>query len=115
MSTYRVLRRARQLIEKGWAQGVSQDRQPSGVSYCTIGAISFVAVIGERDHNEAFAKACSVLRNTISPDHESPISLVNWNDDKDRTKEQVLAAFGAAVERARQQLPWWQRVFTTSE
>lgn len=117
MSTYRVLRKAQELIKKGWTQGLSQERTPDGVSYCTIGAISMASFSlgGFYYSDEAFAVACTVLRNVIEPDTEIPLSLATWNDDKTRTKEQVVEAFGAAVERARQQLPWWQRVFTTSE
>lgn len=116
-SAYRVLRKARELIEKGWTQGLSQERTPDGIRYCTIGAIS-QASHSLNNHfysDEAFDEACSILRNTIQAKPDAPLGLTAWNDNPTRTKEQVIAAFGAAVERARQQLPWWQRIFTHLE
>ena len=109
-NTYRVLKQARQLLEKGWTQGQTTKRLPSGTSYCTIGAIGMACYKPGSYDDAAYDAACSVLRNVIQPNPDSPMSLTSWNDNKARTKEQVLAAFGAAVERERQKLPWWQRV-----
>lgn len=112
---YQVLKQARQLLEKGWTQRRTTERLPSGTSYCALGAIGVACYKPGGYDGAAFDAACSVLRNTIQPNPDSPMSLVAWNDDKTRTKDQILDAFGAAVERERQKLPWWQRVFTPSE
>jgi hypothetical protein len=94
--TLQVLKGARQrLIDKGWAQGASGG--PDGPN-CMMGALDWesAALRGSTNRvgslDPAYSKARAILCGVIRDDAPTV-----WNDDWDRTAEQVIAAFDAAI------------------
>ena len=94
---------ARALIEKGWATGIwARDadgeycdaQSPSAVCWCSAGAIA--AARGMIEFDALYTPEASLLRGAIGG---KPIP--QWNDDLDRTKDEVLAAFDRAIALAR--------------
>lgn len=96
-----VLMEARRLIdEKGWTQNTFA-RDKSGepvvpdaycaVCFCSTGAIARAA---QDDDLLVRMEARRRLRAVIDS------SIPDWNDNPERTKDQVLAAFDQAIERA---------------
>lgn len=95
------LAQAKQLIEEGWCQNlfaVPQDEER--FSYCVIGAM-----YSTLDKGEVFDKMVDtfIAANGIpSSDYMmgKTTNITSWNDSKDRTKEEVLAAFDKAINYA---------------
>lgn len=90
-SSKEILIEARALIDQyGWIQrkmvlfenGVT-------VGYCIVGAIDAVSA-----HFPAIVVAQSLLRPWVGN------SIIEWNDQSGRTKEEVLALFDQAIEAA---------------
>lgn len=104
--TLRVMRRARQLIARGWTQGrLAADknglaislRAPAACSFCTHGAIAkasdeiagdLTCVVSDR--------AMSLLGHGFEGR-----DVVAWNDKLQRTKEDVVMAFDFGILMAR--------------
>ena len=99
-----VLKIARDLINRGWCQrhyvvtpdgraysGVRcvdwKTLQPEGCKFCALGAL-YAACDGEDDAHQA----AQLIREKIG------LSVTAWNDDVDRTKEEVLQVFDAVIE-----------------
>lgn len=86
---------AGKLIEKGWTQNAyARDekgnkvphRSPDATCWCTYGAINRAY-----QHPDAYHRAVSLLTPHIGTPY-----LMKWNDDRHRTKEEVLEAFRKA-------------------
>jgi hypothetical protein len=83
-----VLEKMYDIIEKGWCQGRFRNQKNEYCLYGAIGASVQSSVFGyERTYWECIER----LREVIG------CSLVDWNDDPRRTKEDVLLA----IKRAR--------------
>jgi hypothetical protein len=88
-------------IERGWSQGAdARDAQGRSVAltsdeaqaWSLIGAFALAATDGiPRSH---VRRALVVLSDVIATD-----SLQEWNDDHDRTREEVLSALEQAIEQ----------------
>jgi hypothetical protein len=94
------LREARVCVAGRWIQGTYAD-DCGGV--CIYGALQ-KAVLGEPDDdwtaNEELTAAESLLADAIGTDR---LLLSYWNDQPERTKAEVLAAFDKAIELAEAQ------------
>lgn len=93
---------AKKLIEAGWGQGDDLVLPLDSSFYCVATACTRAEVDrAKRDGDDyrSVLPAADVFRaaNGI-PDH---ISLGDWNDAPERTKDEVLAAFDKAIEAAR--------------
>lgn len=93
----RILRAAREKIKEGWCQnGMAKDgdgnpadpTDSSAVSWCAYGAIAAV-------DNGANFGADFALRNAVGA------SVVRWNDNVLRTKDEVLSMFDKAIRIAK--------------
>lgn len=101
METVEILRRAKAEIERrGWMQGGYGDtRKPAATCpVCMEGALQ-AAVHGDpfeyRQVSE-LDEAMEFLRTAADLDEDQALGD-DWNDDTDRTKEDVLAAFDRAI------------------
>ena len=107
-----ALRKSRKNIKDGWTQGsfartasgiTTDPSSPEAVEWCAYGAI-FARLDFQQDAHWLLSKAVWKIENNIKPDQEDisipTITVVAWNDQKGRTKEQVLAAFDLAIELA---------------
>lgn len=94
------LAQAKQLIEEGWCQNlfaIPQDTER--FSYCVIGAMYATL---EQHRGEVFDKMVDAFieaNGLPSSDYIicKTTNITSWNDDKARTKEEVLAAFDKAI------------------
>lgn len=105
-AVYQTLVEARKLIdEKGWTQG-AMFRSSTGVklsflkkeqtaSYCMVGALR----AQYRPDPSIYGQVQELLHDVIG---EEWASLESWNDQPGRTKEEVLAVFDKAIERAKE-------------
>jgi len=92
------LAEAKQLIENGWCQhlfAIQQDKER--FNYCVVGAM-----YATLDRGEVFDKMVNAFINANglpSSDYMmgKTTNITSWNDDKNRTKEEVLAAFDKAI------------------
>lgn len=90
----RALRAAKARIQKyGWVQGTYRDWRRG---YCTTGAMYWWRKSGHLDITEANAAAHHSLIAALGID-----GIPAWNDAPDRTLQDVLQAFDAAIELAR--------------
>lgn len=100
MTTAEVLRAARAKIERGWCQGaiartsrgdaVFHD-SPTARSWCVAGAIRCITINDPAARAAADAEVARAVGSSYIGD---------WNDERGRTKEQVLAAFDGAIAAA---------------
>lgn len=100
-----ILEEARERIEKGWTQGafarnsvgdaVNEDSEQA-CAWCVTGALMAAPRIAVDD-----AARFYLHKAIASIDDASQHSLASWNDAPDRTQEEVLAAFDAAIKIAR--------------
>jgi hypothetical protein len=89
MTTHEVLVKARNRIERtGWTQALTGPRHGPN---CIYAACSW-----EAGTSVGTAKAANELRNALELKHPR-LSLMVWNDQSSRTKEEVLAAFDKAI------------------
>jgi hypothetical protein len=89
----RVLIKARELIERGWAQHTFSRRSRAGQeSYCALGAIRQAATGDVLDaHHPLVKRARTALREVVGG------NIPTWNDKAVRTKDSVLQAFNQAI------------------
>ena len=100
MTPTEILIAAREKIEQGWTQKTyarSEDgdsvayNSPDAICWCAVGAICAV----DSSLSSAVDRATKILAETIEI---SRSSLTEWNDAPDRTQDEVLIAFGWAIE-----------------
>ena len=100
-----LLRRARDRVANGWTQHYAArdvDNVPCGAkddraaSFCAFGALW---ADGDVAGGLASVAAYTRLTNELQPafDKRHNGDLAKWNDDPERTKDEVLAAFDAAL------------------
>ena len=94
------LYRARQQISspEKWCKGISIKFMPDGgFQFCMIGALWF----DERGaHHPEDVAALSRAESILYLSLNSPRGVPEWNDDPDRTHDEVLAMFDRAINRA---------------
>lgn len=97
-----VLKKARKLIEtKGWTQVVeARDEDGNAIDYRDERAICFCALgalwrAADGFESDLAVDARATLASCVHTDH-----IIDWNDRKRRTKEDVLAAFDRAIKKA---------------
>ncbi len=88
-----LMRAAKHLVQRGWAQGDKAVFDPDG-GYCIatacIEACEAARIPGHQIHNDMvllFKHANGIV-----------MPVADWNDAPDRTEEDVLAAFDKAIE-----------------
>lgn len=86
-----VLNAAAQIIEKfGWHQGHFQNRKTGAV--CFYGAINAALTGNPTNADSSYVdEAAYLAAERINPDAPEDVWLAEWNDEKDRTIEEVLA------------------------
>lgn len=108
MSILSILTKARALLAQGWTQHHNaRDKKgnpvpawaPQATCYCLEGAIICVAE-GESHSTLVFAER--ILRKQIDEEGFSPVypSLATWNDDPERTQEEVLKLADRCIKEA---------------
>ena len=103
-----TLKKGKKRVEAGWTQGVwaraveGQTVDPDdsrAVEWCASGAIKGPNI------NAALHWLSHVIQPEIDPMKVDVLILghfiVNWNNEKERTQEEVLEAFDLAIELAR--------------
>lgn len=98
MNAVQVLMEGKKLIERGWCQGALA-RNEGGLrvpiydsrvtSVCSVGAL----VAGSAEHGDV-CEAEDLLRVAAGVYHSD---VPTWNDDPQRTKEEVIQAFDDAI------------------
>lgn len=109
-----ALQLARSYIERGWCKGFMEDDSSGQVNYCSIGAIrkatGAAEYQGSLDQNtrsvtlfwDAVDRLCNVVDKQSHCDWQNADeAITKWNDQKSRTKAQVLAAFDKAIAKNR--------------
>lgn len=94
----KALERARARVAKGWCQGwYAKGKSGKDVSILSKYAVQWCAIGAFKTHMPAGAE--SALKQAIDTYH-----VIAWNDAKQRTQEEVLAAFDRAIELAKADL-----------
>lgn len=106
-TTRDVLVRARGLIEQGWCQGVgARDARGHEVgalmreacSWCTLGALSRALDLSNTDaYGVDYTRAREAIADAIGRDCDGGRAIAVWNDHRERTQADVLAAFDRAI------------------
>jgi hypothetical protein len=103
MNTKEVLVLARNLINGvGWCQGKSKQTDTEGkvVAFCMLGAVG-QSIILDLQNRSARAEAKNLLRKAIGGNiFRGIVPLCEWNDNANRTKEEVLEVFDEAIKLA---------------
>lgn len=108
-TAYNFLRRMYSKISKGWTQGVMYEdkngKMWTGNSLSKqVGA---VCLIGGGDYASLSRKGSygwPIVRDLLNAAiGDTSIGLARWNDDKSRTKEEVLAVVRKAMNKARRE------------
>lgn len=100
-----VLKKARKLIAKGWFQGEFEGRKNRTKCYCAWGAIKRVTGGGgalgvleyEAEAKNALEEDRYVVRCHSGVKYND--SIVDYNDKKGRTQQQVLNLFDRTIAR----------------
>ena len=104
-----VLKEALKRVQKGWTQHTSaRDKQGrelptrsrKAVQWCAVGAITSQSRVDylSRGKSDAIERSFRYLKQAI--DHRVWVNVAIWNDDPARIKDEVVAAFKAAIEIA---------------
>ena len=96
-----VLRQAREMVERGWLQGGGVSFSVSGAPHFCAGVAIHYANLGGvhwRNVHVTSSEPLMVFAQVIGG--STPQDIYAWNDDPARTKDQVLAAFDVAIDRA---------------
>ena len=110
---YEILKDARDLLAQGWVQGIAWATDVDGTEcYCATGAIREACMGAEPDkyRPKYFQKAVSKAlgTDTMWADTldwtDEVFALQHWNDEAERTKEEVLKAFDKAIENLEKEL-----------
>ena len=107
MSALEVLIRARGFIERGWAKyeyafndkgHPVEPNAPEATCWCSFGALRAACGLGAEPYEQPppkeYLDALGVVIWMVD------YSLDGWNDEEGRTKEEVLALFDDAIEKA---------------
>ena len=106
-----TLRYARKLIKHGWIQHfMSEDKhgnevwpwETTAVCWCATGAVDAVMPrpCADEDYDHVIKALYDVTNNDEPiPEGMDALSMVqHWNDQPERTKDEVLAAYDEAIE-----------------
>ena len=102
MKSSTILKNALTKIKKGWCKGAgarNKNNKPvewksiQATKYCVVGAIFSTKFATYYEQEKAHV--CFFSANNIPPN-----VTATWNDNKKRTKKQVVAAFEKAIKRA---------------
>ena len=114
MTALEVLKKARGLIETRWVKGALMRRpgylqhrdenNPQEYGYCAIGAIGKAQGMDWEDPRYDLARWNLDMNDLLALMGFASVNglanadkIASWNDDPNRTKEEVLAAFDAAI------------------
>lgn len=120
MKASEILIRGKQnIVDHGWAQGdyiVTDDASTKVCGVCTLGACR-LALIGEEptpklsvyidsilfhDDYAAYSDVVDLLESVVTDTYEGRYyDIPGWNDDTDRTLDEVLSVFDAAIAAAK--------------
>lgn len=101
-TTRAVLVHARELVERGWAQGARKKQVGRKTYYCMVGAVDAVSA---NSANGAHREALHALAEVVFPDSRryedssTLFTLFKFNDLHDQRKTRVLRVFDKAIER----------------
>jgi hypothetical protein len=95
-----VLVDARALIEQGWTIGVLEREINGRMCYCSLGALREAAGSSGDDYHAAKDLLAGVLPAECHGGTGSFNTIVFFNDAWASSKNEVLAAFDAAIEAA---------------
>ncbi len=107
MKTSEVLKFGLEQIQRGWTiRAFARDanfqpvglESPNTVCWCAVGAL-YQKI--KNPYSEQLKEALSILDSVIR-EQNSTLSILHWNDQPGRTKEQVIAVYRAAIEKAEQ-------------
>lgn len=114
MNKVYALEQARELVRMGWCQmksardinnlSVTPD-DPRAVQFCPTGAISLATWRGEPIMEECFDLLAQTIRKQYDWNRSGETSwaiIQDWNDEPDRTKDEVVALFTLAIEKAKE-------------
>ena len=116
------LRKARTLAKKThWTKGAYRDQRDDKTLYCTVGLINHV--VGNEDESTESCQliealdvweidkrepydwddlwAGQVARAFAEANGINPTEIEDWNDEDERTKEEVIEAFTRAIENVK--------------
>jgi hypothetical protein len=101
-----ILREAKALIEReGWAQP-GQNNTTLGFHRGPVGFCAHHAIMEIGGQTATCGLAVIAFSKAVIPDGRgTSIEIVEWNDRRGRTKEQVLHAFGVTVRRLERRRP----------
>lgn len=96
MNTVQVLKKARALIaEHGLAKNTYGDKHDG---FCAVGALR--AAHPNKEYTDNTLRVLAAPLPAVWRDDKDPwFAIVNWNDQVDRTKAQVLSLFTKAIKR----------------
>ena len=106
MNEVDALSKARELVASGWTQGEaarSSDGEavlpysPAACAWCMLGSLQ---AVGAPDAALELLFEAAVAKSLGMTAGRRAKILAAWNDDADRTKEEVQAAFDKAIEEA---------------
>jgi hypothetical protein len=110
MTILDVLKEARQLLQKGWCQNDHATDQKghcvdigdeNAACWCLSGAVRH-SLFGQY-HLKIREEVFTVLAQVIEMPYASPESaILNWNDKKGRTQEEVLMIVDKAIAKVEQ-------------
>jgi hypothetical protein len=119
MNTTEILKAGRAKIEQGWSQGANTRDEDGNapvanwlgiltkppVRWCTYGAVVDIDGHGDvfrrttsgHDKCHELLPALGLLKMAIYGEALAPYRISAWNDEPNRTKEDVLAAYDRAI------------------
>jgi len=98
------LRAAAEVLRRdGWTQGTYHDVDDDRVCHCAVGAIEagtgYWTLGGRTQLNPALRQRVDAAWSAVTPVIGTP-DIFSWNDDEDRTADEVIAALEAAADAA---------------
>ena len=107
-----ILIHARALIEKGWTKDASarnaarasvSEYRADACAFCTMGALHRAYLDCDAFAGELYA-ATDALADQVPLRRKGPsrTTLIQYNDNRQRTKEEILALFDAALKETPQ-------------
>lgn len=106
MSALAYLAEARDMIAEGrWVQNAFRVYNPDKKQfcYCALGAVAFAAGEPEGDFdnlNTFDNKPVKEALDLLTAASGSPFGIPTWNDDPERTQDEVVALFNKAIDTA---------------